>query len=266
LGMRLSLPGRKSPTLGSNIMSNSKLPEWRTEHVIRSYEIDLHRTARLPVICCLMQDAAFYHAKHFGLGHTFLGARNLAWVLARQRISIEAMPRQDDRIHIRTWPSGQDRLFFYRDFEITGSDGRILILSSTAWFVIDLTLRERRHPETFLEITLPAGPRVFTNKLGKLKSCVITERGPLIHVSYGDLDFNGHVNNVRYIEWILNSLPLKFHREHSLYELEVNYLAEAYYGHQITVGSLEIEPLLLAHDIRVADTELFRARTRWRKR
>lgn len=240
--------------------------EWRTKHVIRSYDVDLYRTARLPVLCSFMQDAAIHHAEHLGLGHTFLGARNLAWVLARQRVRIQSMPKLNDSIQICTWPSGMDRLFFYRDFEITDGKGNLLLQSSTAFFVIDLEKRTRQSSSVFLEHERPAGPQIFSKKTGRLPACGDVNRGPVIHVGFGDLDFNAHVNNVRYIEWILGSLPLKFHQKHTLHELEANYLAEALCGHEISVADEAVEPQCRIHDIRSEGRELFRSRTIWKNR
>ena len=85
-------------------------------------------------------------------------------------------------------------------------------------------------------------------------------------VTYGELDLNGHVNNVRYIEWILNHLPRDFHGTHRLMELEINFLGEALYGQTVFVCSTEIEPLYFAHAVKVGDMELVRARTAWAKK
>ena len=84
-------------------------------------------------------------------------------------------------------------------------------------------------------------------------------------VTYGDLDMNGHVNNVRYIEWVLNSLPLEFHQTHILTALEVNYLAEAVYGHAVSIASAESEPHHYVHAVKAGDQDLFRARSRWKE-
>ena len=46
-------------------------------------------------------------------------------------------------------------------------------------------------------------------------------------VRYSDLDVNGHMNNCRYMDWVLDTLPGAFHGEHSVSEFTVNYLSEA---------------------------------------
>jgi acyl-ACP thioesterase len=45
-------------------------------------------------------------------------------------------------------------------------------------------------------------------------------------VMYGEVDYNGHVNNTRYLDWCLNSIPVEFHREYCFNKLSINFLAE----------------------------------------
>ncbi len=211
-----------------------------------------------------MQEAAYQHAEHLGLGHSYLAKRQLGWVLARQRIAVDHLPRWGDTIQIRTWPSGRDRLFFHRDFEITAEGGKRVLIASNAWSLIDLEKRALANPETYMSVELPEGAPVFDSRPARIKGSA-NEGGDAIPVTYGDLDLNGHVNNVRYLEWVLNNLPLGFHEMHLIKLLECNYLAEAVYGQSVTVGSEETGPLQFDHVVRTGDHELFRAKTIWKE-
>ncbi len=230
--------------------------------MIRSYDVDLRMIARLPVLCRFMQEAAYFHAEHLGVGYSHLSPKNMAWVLARMRIEIERLPKWGETVKLRTWPSGRDRLFYYRDFEITDGNGKRLLLASSAWFVIDSSKRERIQPDWWQSQEYPFSPKVFSSKLGRLKSYGC-ESGELMTVNYGDLDQNGHVNNVRYIEWILNSLPLEFHQSSALQSMEVNYLAEAVYGHTVSICTKEASPRHFDHGIMADGVDLFRAQSVW---
>ncbi len=245
-------------------MSGNLKPEWKTEQTICSYDVDPHQTARLPALCRFMQEAAYLHAEHLGLGHPFLAERGLAWVLARQRIDVSRLPKWGDLVHIRTWPSGRDKLFFHRDFEISNGSGRRLLVASNAWSLIDIEKRERVHPDIYLRVDIPEGQKVFEARPARLKgfNC---KGGLTMPVTYGDLDLNGHVNNVRYIEWMLNALPLGFHEMHTIRQLEVNYLAEAVYGQSVSIYSEETGPEQFNHMIKADDLELFRSRSVWSK-
>ncbi|WP_136083274.1 acyl-[acyl-carrier-protein] thioesterase [Pontiella desulfatans] len=244
-------------------MSDQVKPEWHAEHLIASYDVDPNCVARLPVFCRFMQEAAYFHAEHLGVGHSQLSPSGISWVLARMRIEIGRLPKWGESIRLRTWPSNRDRLFYHRDFEITDGDGKLLLLASTAWFVIDIRKRQRIIPDWWETANFPVGAKVFRSKLERLKSYGC-EGGEPMAVNYGDLDQNGHVNNVRYMEWILNSLPREFHQSNRLQSIEVNYLAEAVYGHQVSICASEPEPLVFDHAIRADGADLFRARSVWK--
>lgn len=237
-------------------------PEFKMEFEIRSFDVDAGCTAHLPVLCKYMQEAAYYHAESFGLGHTHLAPLNMAWVLSRMRIEVERLPKWGEMVKLRTWPSGKDRLFYYRDFEITDGDGNLLMRASTAWIVIDYIRRERMLPDWWAGSDLPVGPKVFSTKLGRLKSCGC-DGGDSMSVNYGDLDQNGHVSNIRYVEWILNSLPLEFHQANEIQSLEVNYLSEAMYGHMVSICEKHDGPAM-DHGIIAGGADLFRARSVWK--
>ena len=61
----------------------------------------------------------------------------------------------------------------------------------------------------------------------------------------------------------LQSLPLAFHQTHRIQSLEVNYLAEALYGHSVSICTSETEPLHFSHGIMADGADLFRAQTIW---
>ena len=50
------------------------------------------------------------------------------------------------------------------------------------------------------------------------------------HTKYSDIDLNGHVNSIKYIEHILDLFPLDMFREKTLRRFEVAYAAESHYG------------------------------------
>ena len=243
-------------------MPKNAPPEYEMTFEIRSFDVDASCTANLTVFCKYMQEAAYHHAELFGVGYSQLSLFNMSWVLSRMRLEVERLPQWGETVTLRTWPSGKDRLFYYRDFEITDADRKCLLRASTAWFVIDYVKRERALPDWWADSDLPVGPKVFSSKLGRLKGGGGDVCGPM-SVNYGDLDLNGHVNNIRYVEWILNSLPLEFHQEHEIKSMEVNYLAEALYGHALSISNQQ-NGLVMEHGIGAGGLDLFRARSTWK--
>jgi hypothetical protein len=82
-----------------------------------------------------------------------------------------------------------------------------------------------------------------------------------------DLDRNGHVNNVRYIEWALETVPVNVLNTCELELLEVNFTGEAFHAENVLAGSQPVgaaQPVFL-HGIRSQSTgaDLARAKTQW---
>ena len=61
-------------------------------------------------------------------------------------------------------------------------------------------------------------------------------------VRNSDLDLNGHVNNTRYAQWLLDSVSEESHRKYILTDYEINFLAETKQGEEISIYGGEIEP------------------------
>ena len=52
---------------------------------------------------------------------------------------------------------------------------------------------------------------------------------------YHDVDVNGHVNSVKYIEHVLDLFPLDYYRTHKLRRFDIAYVAETYQGDQLHI-------------------------------
>ena len=108
--------------------------------------------------------------------------------------------------------------------------------------------------------------QVFSHELTKLELDQTDLSTKSVQVEYCDLDVNEHVNNVKYIEWVLESFPLEFHKSKVIAEFEINYLVEAFCGDQLFISSEKMNDVTYKHCInRLEDNkELCRARTLWK--
>jgi len=210
---------------------------WKDEYKIHSYQVDINSKATLVALCQLLQESAWQHAEHLELGFSHLKEKNFIWVLARQLIRVSSYPKWGDTIEVHTWPTGKDRIFCYRDFRIIDPGGSVAAEATTTWFVIDLVTRKPQKTVHYYHLELPEEVElVFPNRLNKLEPLDSEDFIKLIQVSYGDLDMHKHVNNLRYLEWMINCLPLEFLSTHILKEIEINYMSEASYKDEITVS------------------------------
>ena len=54
-----------------------------------------------------------------------------------------------------------------------------------------------------------------------------------IDTFYNDVDINGHINSVKYIEHVLDLFPLDWYKEHPLKRFDIAYVAEAHQGDRL---------------------------------
>jgi acyl-ACP thioesterase len=243
---------------------------WQESYRIRSYEVDCRNRLSILSTFNYMQEAASRHAAALGVSIHQLLAENHTWLLSRLKIKIAAYPRWNDQIRASTWPSGARQLFALRDFELTDTDNRPFAKALSAWLVIDLQRRRPIRIEPFLERLKPIeGSHAIDGGLDKLPPLKHHTHETRFVVRFSDLDINQHVNNVKFVEWVIESLPPAVLNSMVLSELEINFLAEAFYGDQILAACSpqNSDNTQFLHRLtRGQDRhELVRARTKWRE-
>ncbi|PIS27516.1 MAG: hypothetical protein COT43_10160 [Candidatus Marinimicrobia bacterium CG08_land_8_20_14_0_20_45_22] len=247
--------------------SSKFVPVWHNEYNVRSYEIDMHRQIRLPVLCQLFQETAMHHTINLGVSIKDLIKKNMIWILSRQIIHIDAVPKWTDTIRVETWPTENEHYLCFRDFKALNLKGEVTARAMTSWCAIDLQTRRPQPSSSYLPADMPQiAERAFPGRqLKKIESVEEMRFQEPFRVRYSDLDFNMHVGNVKYIEWMIDAFAPDFFRNLCLIELEINYLAETWYGDEIESGSLENRQNQFIHELRRKSdgTVLCRAETKW---
>ena len=243
---------------------------WEDEYLVSFYEVDAKNRVFLPSLWKYLQETAWNHANHIGIGYSDLARNDHFWVLSRLTIEINAYPGWGDKIRVKTWLSGNSRLFAFRDFSIVQENGRAIGGAKSAWVVLDLNNRKPQRIEPFLEGLNPLPDQHGAEaKLDKLPLPAHPGAEVLFTARYSDLDMHQHVNNSRYIEWILDSYPLEINQTHAVTTFEVNFLAESNCGDELSIQSErqgDSLPTFLHTMIRKEDgRELCRARVRWKR-
>ena len=242
---------------------------WQEACQIRSYEVDCHHRLSVLAIFNFMQEAASRHAQALGVSIQQLLAENYTWLLSRLKIKIASFPGWQDRINIRTWPSGAQRLFALRDFELQDNK-QTFAAAVSAWLVLDVEKRRPVRIGPFVERLKPLeGEHILPDTLDKLPGLALRTHEKKFVVRYRDLDINQHVNNASFVEWLMESIPTRVLNTSVLAELEINFMAEAFLEDQILAAChpQDSQNRSFHHSlIRQQDgQELVRARTKWRK-
>jgi acyl-ACP thioesterase len=80
--------------------------------------------------------------------------------------------------------------------------------------------------------------------IAKVSRVKMKDDAPLMRVvptAYSDIDMNGHVNSVKYIEHALDLWDTEFYKHHWLHRFEIAYVAEAHLGDDLLLFMDEAE-------------------------
>ena len=200
--------------------------------VAEPFHVDFTGRLTLGVLGNHLLNCAGFHATERGFGIAELNEDNYTWVLSRLAIDMDEMPRQYEPFAVQTWVENVYRLFTDRNFAIIDKDGRKIGYARSVWAMISLNTRK---PADLL--TLHGGSIVDyvcdepcpIEKPTRIK-VQATEPICSLTAKYSDIDINGHVNSIRYIEHILDLFPIQLYRTKRIRRFEMAYVAESYYG------------------------------------
>ncbi|PEN13271.1 acyl-ACP thioesterase [Longibacter salinarum] len=202
-------------------------PLWNESFPVRAYDVTPRGTASALALCDFLQEAAGNHAAHLGVSMEDLLAEDRAWVLAFLRLDVDRYPEWHADVHIETWPSGLDGIYATREFVLSDATGSFARATS-AWFVIDTERRRPLRPPAILQEieTLDRPPALDVDRSKSTAPSGTPSHERDFRVRYHDLDLNRHVNNVRYVEWAVETLPAEWLDEHDLTSLTLEFRAE----------------------------------------
>jgi acyl-ACP thioesterase len=211
------------------------MPHIRYPFDIKRHELDTNARVPASVFIRCLQEAADYNATELGFDSGTMMGQNLLWVLLRLHIRLEGYPTGLQRIEVETWPSGTDSRLAYRDYRLYLGDAREPFgLVTSAWMLLDastqrpVSVADRLRPGLRLDgehAFVAPQPAVVPGGAGGGR-----RRFP---VRLSDIDLNRHVNNLHYVEWIVESVPEDVWAKRLLQELAVEFRKQVRYGETV---------------------------------
>ncbi|MEN0059077.1 MAG: acyl-ACP thioesterase domain-containing protein [Bdellovibrio sp.] len=245
------------------------LTTWKEDYFITSLLVNPSGHLGLFGLLNLIQETAWMHAEKLGFGMREMEQEGLYWVLTRQKIKMLSWPPLGERITLKTWLVAPEGAFITREFMVTDARGTEIGSCSTSWLALHRDSRK---------IIAPLELRDWQNLIEPQRTDVITEKisvagdfDPLakFRVRNSDLDINQHVNNTKYAQWILDSIPYELHRTLRLKTYSVNFLAETRLGDKVRVEKQlpHLPGEAVYRGVRLEDNKtLFAARLEWEKK
>lgn len=185
-------------------------------------------------------NAADFHSADRGFGMPYLNPLHKTWVLSRLAIEMSEMPLQYSRFCVETWVESAMRYFTNRNFVIVDAvdDNHVYGYGRSVWAMIDT---DTRQPQNIIDIRdgdimkyvdteKPCPAEALSRvRIGNDARHVCT-----IDTHYSDVDVNGHINSVKYIEHVLDIFPVSHYERYFVRRIDVAYVAESHYGDQLS--------------------------------
>ena len=187
-------------------------------------------TCRPDAILQMLQGVAGTHATQIGIGsERMLAGHNSLWMLARSWFRFDKPLLAGQTVTLETWPLPPDGLSSNRAFRFL-HNGELLGEAFQVWLLVDATRRKILRSRDFPELqALEYCDRPAPIRLRKLHLPELQEVGEC-RVTQMDIDANGHMNNTRYLIYVMQVLGPRFVRE-----LQINYDRECMAGDVLTL-------------------------------
>jgi acyl-ACP thioesterase len=202
---------------------------------LRYFEMNELGIASPTTILTLLEETAAEHC--YSINHSLyqLADQNIGWVLISGVMQMERYPRYKEKITIRTWLSNYTTIKGYRENLIYDEQNNIIGRARGLWIFFDIN---RRRPI-----------QIFDNIIEKWSFCNIesinhniSERIEAIEnpeyelkfkINKYDTDMIKHVNNIRYLQWAIESIPDDIIDKYYLHSIDGRFISEAHYGQTV---------------------------------
>ncbi len=194
-------------------------------YLITPADTDRFGLLRPDRLLTIMQDLAGRHAQLLGIGmERMLSAHNSAWMLMRNWFRLSRPLRAGEELRLETWPQPTDALTSNRTFYFY-CNGERIGEAFQVWVLVDVDKRRIKRIRDFPEFDAIS----YTNRpapidLRRLRLPEMTEAGT-VRVEPEDIDSNGHMNNARYLRYVMQVLE-----DAAVLEAQINYDRECRQG------------------------------------
>ena len=149
-----------------------------------------------------LENIAARHADSINHGIKDIPNIGTTWMLLCWQLKVLKRPTYGDTLEIYTWARGANKCFTYRDFEIY-VNGEKCVIAASKWLLLDIKRgRPTRVGDEILGRYQPEyGKSVFNiDEIEKLKELENYDEKAKFSVRKSDMDINGHMHNLNYLD------------------------------------------------------------------
>jgi acyl-ACP thioesterase len=214
---------------------------YQEQYKVRSYETGADSRATIQTIVNYLQNSGFNHALMLTKAGSLAGDPSIAYFLTRQRVRVFRYPRWQETVTINSWLETRIPKYAVREFEILDNDGKIIACATNS--ALFYNRKEKRvipASECMTGIPEPLRGRALDDPFESIPGVVNTGYTAEFRTRLADIDMYRHVNNVVYVEWAVETLPVSVWEGWALSDHEINFRTEVSFGDTVIAEAEEV--------------------------
>ena len=164
-----------------------------------------------------------------------LAAKGYAWVLTKYEIDFTGkLPVLDEKFFIHTFHDPSHGYNTLRVFQVESQNGAPIVYAKTSWLLLDLAAG--RPVKAIAHI--PGISERDTESINPEFRDIPDDENVILEavrtVKFHELDYNSHVNNAVYFEWMFDETPVDF-LTHELKSISASFRSGAKFNEKVTI-------------------------------
>ena len=190
-------------------------------------------------LCNIFQITAGIHADLGGISFSDMQEHHQAWVMSKMRMEIISLPKWKEKVTVKTWIKSLENSRSTRCLELYRGNEK-LAGCETYWAVLNTQIRRPENLALPHEHFIKYPEHSATEKsVQRINLDVLFEKVLDYKVQLSDLDIVNHANNVKYLEWCLNTMDRKFVLKQHIKGFEMNFLKELNWNDEVIISKNE---------------------------
>ena len=205
------------------------------KYTVKYSDIGKENKLSLKSLTNYLQEVACAHSDFVGCGLNHTSTTHVAWLLLDWKVKMFSHPKHREEITIKTWPKSFEKCYSYRDFEVIDSNNNIIALASSKWILFNTKKKKIENvSDTIVNSFGIVDKNVFKDCFDEnTKEPVSNNLNFVYKIQRRDIDTNGHVNNLHYIDYALETLPIEVYNSTEFDNMQIHYKKEIKYGETI---------------------------------
>ena len=248
-------------------MQENDVPLYIKKYDIRYKDVNDRQEATPVAIMNFVEETAADHCAHIGKNVYDLQKEGRGWVLYAGCFHMDQYPHYREDIKIVTWISKFKGFHGIREYQVLSSDGKFYGGFRGLWLYFDLEKRKpvSVEPVFYERWAMRNKPAIDLDIKPSKKMIDDPDINRSFSVNRYDIDSNNHVNNVRYMQWLMESIPEEFFSKARLENIQGTFLKETFYNRHVEAACKIVSSTELIHSVTEKEhgTLLATASTTW---